>query len=174
MSWDSARLARILITTLVVVSFLPPISHAQHGAPSSHALMRLDDRMVRTSRVRITTPSDRFVAEGARASLEGITFHGVRGTSGSEAPHIPGSIPWEQTLRVDVPSNHALPAALYTGLIVVAIAGVGTYAAGQRGEEGGPGAVVAVPVAVLLAAGVGALIPAWHPVYRKPRHGTGE
>ena len=159
----------IVITTTVVFSSLPHLSFAQHGTPSSHDLARLDYRMARTSRVRITTPSNRFVAEGARASVEGITFRSIHGASAGEAPPIPAPIPWEQTLRVDVPSNHALGAALYTGLAVAVIAGAGTYAAGQRGEEGGPGGMIAVPVAVVLAAGVGALIPAWNAVYRKPR-----
>jgi hypothetical protein len=131
--------------------------------------MRLDDRLVRTTRVRITTPSGWLVAEGARVSVEGLAYHNILATAGGKARPIPGCIPWEETVRVDRPSNHALGAALITGLVVGAVAGAGTYYAGQRGEEGGPGGMIAVPVAVLLAAGVGALTPAWHPIYRR-RH----
>jgi hypothetical protein len=160
----------IVITASVVVLSLPHLSLAQQAEPRPpRDLAKLDYRLARTSRVRITTPSDRFVAEGARAGVEGITFRRIHGTSAGDAPLNPTPIPWEQTLRVDVPSNHALGAALYTGLVVAVIAGAGTYAAGQRGEEGGPGGMIAVPVAVVLAAGVGALIPAWNPVYRKHR-----
>jgi hypothetical protein len=131
--------------------------------------MRLDDRLMRARRVRITTPSGWLVAEGVRVSVEGLAYRRVLSAPGGDTLPIPSRIPWEEAMRVDVPSNHALGAALVTGLIVGVGGLAATYSAGQRGEEGGPGAMVAVPVAVLLAAGLGALIPAWHPVFRKSR-----
>ena len=81
----------------------------------------------------------------------------------------PGRIPWDAVVRVDVPSNHAFPAALVTGLVVGVVTGAATYAAGQRGDEGGPGSMFLIPIATIVAAGVGALIPAWHLIYRATR-----
>ena len=121
---------------------------------------------MRTSRVRVTTLSDTIVAEGARADAEGLSYRSIRGSTGIGTPPGPGRIPWDAVVRVDKPSNHALPAALVTGLVVGVIAGAATYAAGERGEEGGPGVMFLVPLSTVLAAGVGALIPAWHPIYR--------
>jgi hypothetical protein len=144
-------------------------AHPLHAVPPNpKTLSRLDNRLMRTSRARITTHSGWIVGEGPRAGIEGLTYRKVHATSVSETLPSPGRIPWQETARVDVPSNHALPAALVTGLVVGGLAGVGTYAASQRGEEGGPGGMFVVPIAVLLAAGVGALIPAWHPIYRAP------
>jgi hypothetical protein len=44
----------------------------------------------------------------------------------------------------------------------------------ENGGEGGPGVMFVVPLATIVAAGVGALIPAWHPIYRKPHAQAGE
>jgi hypothetical protein len=152
---------------LALASPRPLPAHAE--SPDSSSLMRLDDRLLRTRRVRITTPSGWLVAGSVRVSAGGLEYRNVLATPGGEAPSIAGRVPWEEVIRVDVPSNHALGAALVTGLVVGGLAGAATYSAGQRGEEGGPGVMIAVPVAVLLATGVGALTPAWHPIYRRPR-----
>ena len=49
---------------LALVGLHPLPAHAE--APAPHEVMRLDDRLLRTTRVRITTPSGWLVAEGAR------------------------------------------------------------------------------------------------------------
>jgi len=159
------RVLWLLGALLALTSPHPRMARAESPAPNE--LMRLDDRLLRPSRVRITTPSGRFVAEGARASMQGLAYRNILATVGGETRPTPGCIPWEETVRVDKPSNHALGAALITGLILGAATGAATYAAGQRGEEGGPGSMIIVPFAVLLAGGVGALSSAWHPIYRR-------
>lgn len=127
---------------------------------------------MRTSRVRITMLSGVVVVAGARVSAEGLAYREIlQSTSGGTAP-IPARIPWDAIVRVDKPGNHAFGAAVGTAVVAGVIAGAGTYAAGQRGEEGGPGSMIVVPPAILLAAGVGALMPAWHPIYRS-RHASG-
>ncbi len=161
-----SRTLFLLGAFLALVSPRPLPAHAESPAPNE--LTRLDDRLIRTSRVRITTPSGWLVAEGVRVSAEGLAYRNILETAGETRP-IPGRIPWEETVRVDRPSNHALGAALVTGLVVGGLVGAATYSAGQRGEEGGPGGMFAVPLVALLAGGVGALIPAWHPIYRKHR-----
>lgn len=143
----------------------PLPAHAESPAPNE--LMRLDDHLMRTTRVRITTPSGWLEAGGTRVSVEGLAYRNILATSGGVARPSPGCIPWGEAVRVDRPSNHALGAALVTGLVVGGLAGAATYAAAQRGEEGGPGPMIVVPGAVLLAAGVGAVSRTWHPIYRK-------
>ena len=150
---------------LLLVGLRPLPAHA--GSPTPSELMRLDDRLLRTSRVRITTPSGKLLAGHARVSAEGIAAQNILTTGGDEERPVPDLVPWEQVLRVDRPSNRALGAALVTGVVLYAALGVATYAAEQRGEEaGGGGGMVILPVGVLLAAGVGALMPTWHPIYR--------
>jgi hypothetical protein len=163
-----------LLGAFLALTSPPPLpAHAEPPAPN--ALMRLDDRLMRARRVRITTPSGWLVAKGVRVSVEGLVCHDVLTTTGGEPLPLPRRIPWEDVLRVDVPSNHALGAALVSGLVVAGIAYAGLYAAGQQGNDiGGGGAVLyAIPVVTLVGAGVGALIPAWHPIHRKPRVPTG-
>ena len=157
-----------LLGALLALASLDPLP-AHADAPSPNTLMRLDDRLMRTTRVRITTPSGRLIVEGARVSVEGLAYRNILATFGGEARPVPGCILWEETVRVDRPSNHALGAALVTGLVLGAVAGAATYSAGQRGEEGGPGGMFAVPLVALMAGGVGALISTWHPIYRGDR-----
>jgi hypothetical protein len=90
-------------------------------------------------------------------------------TGGDTSP-VSRRVPWEEVRRIDVPSNHALGAMLVTGVVTGGLAYGAVYAAGQQGNDiGGGGAVLyAIPVLTLLAAGVGALIPSWHPIYRRP------
>ena len=160
-----SRVLCLLGAFLALASPHPLPAHAESPAPNE--LMRLDDRLMRTTRVRIKTPSGWLVAEGARVSVEGVAYRNILATAAGEARPIPGCIPWEETVQVDKPSNHALGAALVTGLVLGAVAGAATYSAGQRGEEGGPGVMFAVPIVALLAGGVGALISTWHPIYRR-------
>jgi len=158
---------------LVLASLRPMSAHAE--SPTSQELLRLDDRMMRARRVRITTPSGSFVAEGVRVSIEGLAYRNVLTTTGGEAPSIPRRIPWDAVIRVDVPSNHALAAGLGTGVILAGIAGASVYSAGQQGNDIGGGGIIllAVPVVAALAAGVGALTPSWHPIYRN-RHASAD
>ena len=146
-------------------------AHAE--APTPDQLIRLDDRVMRTSRVRITMLSGAVVAEGVRVSADGLAYRDILQPTGGGTPPIPARIPWDAVVRVDVPGNHWFRAALGTALVVGITAGVAHYAAGKRGEEGGPGGIIVVPPAILLAAGVGALIPAWHPIYRTRRASAG-
>jgi hypothetical protein len=156
----------VLGALLTLACAYPIPAHAVPPAPDR--LVKLDDRLLKTSRARITTLSVVIVAEGVRVSAEGLAYHDIHRAKGDTRPPAPGRIPWDAVVRVDVPSNHALPAALWTGLVVGIVTGAATYAAGQRGEEGGPGSMFLIPIATIVAAGVGALIPAWHPIYRAP------
>jgi hypothetical protein len=159
----------VLIAILALASSSPPPALGQLRAPD--VFMRLDDRLLRARRVRITTPSGGVVAEGVRVSVEGLAYRNLLGTTGVDTLPIPGRIPWDAVVRVDVPSNHALAAGLGTGVILAGIAGAGVYSAGQQGTDIGGGGILllAVPVVAALAAGVGALMPSWHPIYRN-RH----
>ena len=65
------RMLCLLGAFLALASPCPLPARAESPAPNE--LMRLDDRLVRTTRVRITTPSGWLVAEGARGSVEGLT-----------------------------------------------------------------------------------------------------
>lgn len=123
---------------------------------------------MRARRVRITTPSVSLVAEGVRVSVEGLAYGKVLSTTGGEALPVPSHIPWEEVIRVDLPSNHALAGGLITGLVVGGLAGWGVYSVGQQGNDIGGGgiALLGVPVIALLGAVVGAHMHSWHPVYR--------
>jgi hypothetical protein len=167
-----SRSLLVLGALLALAGSRPPPARAE--APATHELMRLDDRLARTRRVRITTPSGWLVAEGVRVSIEGLTYRNVLLTTGGATLPASHRIPWEEVRRVDVPGNHALGAMLVTGAVTGGLAYGALYAAGQQGDDiGGGGAVLyAIPVLTLLAAGVGALIPSWHPIYRRP-HAAG-
>ncbi len=123
---------------------------------------------MRARRVRITTPSVSLVAEGVRVSVEGLAYGKVLSTTGGEALPVPSHIPWEEVIRVDLPSNHALAGGLITGLVVGGLAGWGVYSVGQQGNDIGGGgiALLGVPVIALLGVVVGAHMHSWHPVYR--------
>ena len=156
-----------LAALVALACHVPNPAHAEPPAPRE--LLRLDDRLMRTSRVRVTLLSETVVAEGARADTQGLAYRSIREPLGAGLPPGPDRIPWDSVLRIDKPSNHALPAALVTGVVLGVIAGAATYAASEAGKEGGPGVMFVVPLATIVAAGVGALIPAWHPIYRKRR-----
>ena len=119
---------------------------------------------MRTSKVRITTPSGRLVAGGVRASVEGLDYHSILAADRGEARPTPGRIPWEETVRVDKPSNHAVTGAIVSGVIL----GLAYWAiaADDSGNDPGAGTIV-LGIVPVLGIGIGALIPAWHPIYRK-------
>jgi hypothetical protein len=167
-------LSRTLVLGALLALGCPFVNPARAEPPTPRELIRLDDRLIRTSRVRVTLLSEAVVAEGARADAQGPAYRSIRGTIGGGLLPGPNRIPWDAVLRVDKPSNHALPAALVTGLVVGVIAGAATVAGSENGGDGGPGVMFVVPLATIVAAGVGALIPAWHPIYRAPRASAGK
>jgi hypothetical protein len=162
------RLTPVLLGVLLALAGMHPLP-ARAELPAPDQLLRLDDRLMRARRVRITTPSGSLVAGGVRASVEGLAYRNILSSTGGGASPIPSPIRWEDAVRIDVPSNHALAGMLVTGVVVGGIAGWGVYSAGQQGNDIGGGgiALLGVPVIAVLGAVVGAHMPSWHAVYRK-------
>lgn len=156
----------LLGALLALASFRPLPAHAQSPAPGD--LLRLDNRVQHARKARITSPSGWLVADGVRVGVEGIDYRNALSSSGGETPPSPGRIPWDDVVRLEVPSNHTLTGAIVATLVVGGIMGGAVYSAGQRGDDigGGGVALLAIPVATSLGAVVGSQARSWHRIYR--------
>lgn len=159
-----------LLGAWLALACLPNAAHTQSPPPDQ--IERMNDRLIRARMVRITTPTSVIVVDGVRADADGFAYQDILSSTRGEPLTAPGRVPWNAAVRVDRRGNAALRTAVWSGLVVAAITAAAVASAASQGGAEGPGGGViayAIPPVMLLGAGVGALVPAWHAVYRR-RH----
>jgi hypothetical protein len=147
-------------------------------SPTPEAIARLDDRLLRSRMVRISTPPGLIEAAGVRAGVEGLTYSGIVSSTRGDTLPAPGTVKWDAIVEAQVQGSHAGRGAKI-GAALLGVMGLLTgMAAANLGVEedntAGTAAAGAVGagVGVLAGAGLGALIGApfhtWKRVY--PNH----